>query len=68
MRKAPKTGFMRGNVLSKDLAMFDGKPIVLRMMKKSILTAASRSSKITRDEAHYLAAMSLYAGNREPLT
>lgn len=61
--KKPAIGFMRGNVLSRDVARLKGKSIILRTMKKVVLTASMRSSKLTTDEVHYLAAIVLNNGS-----
>jgi len=67
LAKKPATGYMRGNMLSRDLAFYNDRPIVLRMLNKAILTGSCRSPKITRDECHYLACMSLQSGGLEPI-
>lgn len=66
--KKPATNYKRGNVLSRDIARLNGKSIILRTVKKSILTASMRSHKLTTDEVNYLAAIVLKNGGTEPLT
>ena len=48
MLKKPKKDFMRINILSRHIAMFKGKVIVLRMIPKLILTNAMRSKVLTK--------------------
>jgi len=57
--KKPSVGFQRGNMLSRDIAFINNKVVVLRMISKLILTNTMRTPKVTTDESHYLAAMSL---------
>lgn len=66
--KKPKKDFKRVNILSRHIAICDGRPVVLRMLKKLILTNATRSPKLTTDEAHYLAAMSFLSFSSDPLS
>jgi len=59
---------MKGSMLSRDIAFYNGKPIILRTMKKTILTSSMRSNKITVDECNFLAAITLRSVNTEPLS
>lgn len=66
--KKPGKGFRRGNMLSRDLAFFNGKAIAIRMINKTLLTSSKRSQNISTDECHYLASMSLSSGATTPLS
>lgn len=58
----------RFDMLSKFFTICDDNPVVVRPIKKILLTNAMRSMCLTEDEAHTLAAYSLYSGARDPLT
>lgn len=66
--KKPAKNYRRGNMLSRDIALYNGKPIFLRTVVKTILTNATRSAKLTTNESHYLACMALESQASEPLT
>lgn len=66
--KINKIQFKRFDMLSKFFTIYDGNPVVVRPIKKILLTNAMRSLSLTQDEAHTLAAYSLYSGARDPLT
>lgn len=58
----------RFDMLSKLFTVYDGRPIVVRPIKKILLTNSMLSDKLTEDEGHTLAAYSLYNSSLDPLT
>lgn len=69
MAKRSKQDYRRGNFLSRDIGKLPGKkPVVVRMIDRTILTASTRPNCFSRDEAHYMAAIGMLATDRTPLT
>lgn len=66
--KAALRDYMRLGMLSKYFAMVDGELVVLRKLDNTILTNTTCSQKITKEEGHYLAALSLQSYSMDPLT
>jgi hypothetical protein len=66
--KKPKNDFKRMNILSRHIAIHEGRPIVVRMISRLILTNSTKSNNLTTDEAHFLAAMSLFSFATDPLS
>lgn len=66
--KNPKRDYKRLNILSRNIGILKGKPVVLRLMSNTLLTNSMRSNRVTKDDAHCLAAMSLYSYCNDPLS
>lgn len=66
--KNPKLDYKKLCILSRKIAIVKGRPVVLRLIDNTILTNSMRSSKVSIDDAHCLAAMSLYSYCNDPLS
>lgn len=66
--KNPQRSYKRICILSKKIAIYEGRPIILRLIPNTILTNTTRSVRLSSDDAHYLASMSLFSYANDPLS
>lgn len=45
--KKPKTDYMRGNMLSRNIGVFNGRVVITRMPEKTILTSTMQPATLT---------------------
>lgn len=60
--------YMRGNMLSRNIAIKNGVPVITRMIEKTLLTSVMKPSVLSVGECHLLASLSLFSTSLCPLS